>query len=80
VRTTVQPDTISPRDLVCRLVSAGQCLLPLEPKPTATDIDNIISKLGKAFDIQPSVQIVARMLWKTKIGLDKIGLEERASQ
>jgi hypothetical protein len=65
---------LSPHEFVGKLVAAGQCLLPLEPKPTAAQIRGIIAKLGAAFDATREMQEVAILEWCARIGVAPEGV------
>ena len=49
------------------LVAGAQCLLPLLPPPTNEEIDNVLGKLCRAFEVPFTIENNARAIWRLRI-------------
>jgi hypothetical protein len=49
-----------------RLVNSAQALIPYYPAPDAMQIDSILARLCKAFDVPFTVESDAKQIWRRR--------------
>lgn len=50
-----------------RLVNSAQALVPFYPKPTAEQIDDILARLCRAFELPFTTESDAKLLWRQRV-------------
>jgi hypothetical protein len=52
-----------------KLVNGAQALIPYYPVPTSDQIDDMLARLCKTFDLPFTVESDAKALWRRRVGL-----------